>query len=154
LADLEAEWSAVDRDCRAMPRSLTHGDFVAKNLYVRTELDGPQILPLDWGQAGWGPPGLDLAQSGGSCHGLSANADVEAYLEVVRHHRTGIDLPQVQAWARLGSLLRTIVAVEWASRSVGSDSAVLSDPRMRGYADPLAQTVRALRGERNRRPCA
>ena len=144
---LEAKWPAVEGRCRSMPKSLIHGDFVAKNIYVAAESGPPRLLPLDWGQAGRGLPGVDLAQSLPSCHGLSADIDLEAYLEVVRGHWAGIGMPEVRAWARTGTLLRTLVAVEWASRSLGRGMICGATAWLGAYADQLAHAARALEGQ-------
>jgi Ser/Thr protein kinase RdoA (MazF antagonist) len=60
---LESRWDQVQRTCDRMPRTLVHGDFVVKNVNVRSGPAGPAFLAFDWETAGWGVPAPDLVQS-------------------------------------------------------------------------------------------
>jgi aminoglycoside phosphotransferase (APT) family kinase protein len=141
LDRLEARWDGVEATCRAMPRTLVHGDFVAKNIAVRPERGGDVLLPFDWGQAGWGPPALDLAQSPPGLEGLAANADLSAYSEVVRGYWPGVDLAALREWARLGTVIRAVMAVDWEAVSLASDYVIESVERMRLYRDALGTAL-------------
>src|SRR6266511_3021189 len=47
-AVLESRWDRVERLCEGMPRAVVHGDFVEKNIRIRTNGAGITILPFDW----------------------------------------------------------------------------------------------------------
>jgi aminoglycoside phosphotransferase (APT) family kinase protein len=149
LDRLEVRWDGVEARCRAMPWTLVHGDFVAKNIAVRPGDGGDVLLPFDWGQAGWGPPALDLAQSPPELEGLAANADLSAYGEVVRGYWPGVDLAALREWARLGTVIRAVMAVDWEAASLASDYVMESVARMRLYRDALGTGLEA--GELARR---
>ena len=62
---LAEHWSEVEQLCQSVPSTLVHGDFAPKNLRIRNSRGEPSLLPFDWGSAGWGALGLDLAQREG-----------------------------------------------------------------------------------------
>src|SRR5207247_194188 len=70
---LEARWSQVESFCDRMPGTLVHGDFVGKNMNIRTSTDGLALMVFDWETAGWGTPAADVAK-----------VDLDAYWAVVR----------------------------------------------------------------------
>jgi aminoglycoside phosphotransferase (APT) family kinase protein len=110
---IAARWQRIEDRCSRIPRTLVHGDFTAKNIRVRAAATGVDVLPFDWGEAGWSVPCVDLAQSPSPAARLCAHPDVDAYYAVVREHWTDIDLTSVHSWARLGTLFRIILALQW-----------------------------------------
>lgn len=143
LARIEQGWDRVEARCRAMPRTLVHGDFVAKNIGVRAEDGRVELLPFDWGQAGWGPPAVDLGACPPALGGLTANVDVTAYWDAVRGHWPGVDLGAVQDWVAVGTLARCVMAVDWEAASLGSAYVTESVARMGLYRDALGEILEA-----------
>jgi aminoglycoside phosphotransferase (APT) family kinase protein len=144
LEKLETRWSAVEAICRGMPRTLVHGDFVGKNIGVRQDdRGGTVLLPFDWGQAGWGPPALDLAECPPGLGGLAANVDLAAYREVVRAYWPGVDAAALRRWARLGTVARAMMALEWEAASLASAYVTESVGRIRLFGDALGEVLRA-----------
>ena len=137
LKAVEAQWGWIEQLCAGMPRTLVHGDFVGKNIGVRSQDGGVVLLPFDWGQAGWGPPAVDLAECRPGLGGLGANVDVTAYWEVVRRYWPGVDLAAVQDWARVGTLVRCVMAVWWEAASLASGYVIESVARLGLYRHAL-----------------
>jgi hypothetical protein len=117
-AILESRWDQVERLCQGMPHTVVHGDFAEKNIRVRTGGTGIAILPFDWGNAGWGVPAIDLAQSPLPSFSFTGNPDIAAYWTVVRDHWPRVDLQTIQQWANLATMLRTLVAINWDALSL------------------------------------
>jgi aminoglycoside phosphotransferase (APT) family kinase protein len=65
---LEDVWGEVEAACGGLPSTLVHGDARAANLLVRTGREGPEPVPIDWAEAGWGPAVVDLAQVDGATY--------------------------------------------------------------------------------------
>src|SRR5437867_6337435 len=76
---LEAGWHELEKCCESMPTTLVHGDFRAKNVYVRTDQAGTCLFPIDWETAGWGVPAADLAPS--RRRYLGRHVDLITYLD-------------------------------------------------------------------------
>ena len=108
----ETHWSGIEEICGAMPPTLVHGDFVAKNVRVRNGRGGPALLVFDWEYAGWGVPGTDLAQLEGHAHLVSP--DLGIYHSVLQRAKTQLSLEEVQGVAACGSLLRLVDEMQWA----------------------------------------
>jgi hypothetical protein len=53
-------WPDLENLCAAMPETLVHSDFAAKNVRVRDESNGRTLVAFDWENAGWGLAGIDL----------------------------------------------------------------------------------------------
>jgi len=111
---VESHWSEIERSCESIPATLVHGDLARKNVRVRTGPEGKNLVVMDWEGAGWGVPAPDLAQF----VGRSVSPDLRAYLEVVRIAWPWLDERALQGIAELGKLLRTILAISWASYSL------------------------------------
>jgi hypothetical protein len=118
-----------------------HGDFVAKNIGVRPDDGRVVLLPFDWGQAGWGPPAVDLCASPPDLGGLTADVDVTGYWEVVRGHWPGVDRSAVHEWVSVGTLVRCVMAVEWEAASLASTYVTECVPRMGWYRDALGEVL-------------
>src|SRR3974377_1616746 len=59
---LEARWDRVEELCHCVPQTLVHGDFTKSNVRVRSSPSGINLMVFDWGMAGYGFPGIDLAE--------------------------------------------------------------------------------------------
>ena len=146
-ADLDDAWRRVEAACAKMPTALVHGDFVAKN--IRTRADGTELtlVVFDFECAGRGVPAVDLAQYPVLSRGFTANPDLAAYWVVVRDHWPGVTLGDVRSWAHLGTLFRTLVALDWDVWDLGSASTAEPMMSMRFYREALTQAVRGLNWE-------
>ena len=145
-AILESRWDRVDRLCKGMPRAVVHGDFAEKNIRIRTNGAGITILPFDWGNAGWGVPAIDLAQSPLPAKGFTGNPDIAAYWEVVRDHWPSFDLQTIQQWANLATMLRTIVAINWDALSLAYQWVETPMIWMRHYLETMAYAMQVADG--------
>jgi hypothetical protein len=93
------------RHCNRFPRTLVHGDFVAKNLRVCLEDAASHLLVFDWEMAGYGPPAADLAE----CDDLASyHASLDGALRLLAPE-------DVQSLSLVGKALRWAAAVDWAS---------------------------------------
>ncbi|PYU42720.1 MAG: hypothetical protein DMG53_19315 [Acidobacteria bacterium] len=111
LDALESLWGKVEKICEVMPRTLVHGDFVTKNLRVRTAAASPALLVFDWEFAGWGVPATDLAQF----IDRVASPDLNLYCSILKGGQAHLDLRDIQAVAACGNLLRMIDQISWAT---------------------------------------
>jgi hypothetical protein len=100
-----SNWNGVERFCDPMPRTLIHGDCLAKNVHVRTVPAGLAVVFFDWGGAGWGLPATDLGQLGLPYRGLpSTNPDCATYRSVVRDQWPSLGVQIVQQLGKLGRM--------------------------------------------------
>ena len=120
-AALEARWHEVERFCAGLPRTVVHGDFVAKNVRVRTRPSGTALLPFDWSNAGWGVAAIDLAQSPLRPSRFAGDPDLTAYGAVVREHWPGFDLGAIRRWGQLATLFRLLAALAWSAFGLGQE---------------------------------
>lgn len=98
-------WHRVDAFCRGLPRTLVHGDCLRKNVHVRSTRDGVNVVPFDWGGAGWGLIATDLGQLALPYRGARpVDPDLGAYLAVVEGCWPDLDRPTVEQLANLGQL--------------------------------------------------
>jgi hypothetical protein len=129
---LESRWDRVGALCDGVPRTLVHGDFVHKNLRVRTTPAAAELLPFDWETAGWGVPAADVAL-----------VDAPAYWEVVREAWGHLGLRGVERLAELGRLFRLLAAVRWASLSLAREWVGNPMGQMRYYLTHLSAALRS-----------
>ncbi|HZD56577.1 MAG TPA: phosphotransferase [Anaerolineales bacterium] len=129
---LESHWDQVEAFCDGMPPALVHGDFVVKNLRVRTSQAGIALLPFDWGEAGWGVPARDLV-----------DVDLVAYWSATHVHWPWLDLRTLRRLATIGKIFRAIDAIYWLLPSFNYEW--LKRPRnsMSIYASWLAGAIQA-----------
>ena len=141
----ETLWSEIEEICGVMPRTLVHGDFVAKNVRVRNGRGGLSLLVFDWGYAGWGVPGTDLAQLGKHV----VNPDLGVYCSVMKRAEPHLSLAQIEAVAACGSLFRLVEEVRWARSYLkfGSrDYLIKPVETLREYEPLLAKALEILKG--------
>ena len=149
---LRGHWREVEQSCKSVPRTVVHGDFLRKNLRVRTGSAGIVLLPFDWENAGWGLPTTDLATAGlGRFRGNSAASsecpEISAYRSAVCQFwpQFGGD---TRVLANLGMIFRLIDAVDWASEDVAGERSVGAMARslaqLRFYDRQIAGAVQAL----------
>ena len=120
LNEIDACWDQVTAACEGIPRTLVHGDFRPKNVFVRQEDEGNAVYPLDWEMAGWGVPAPDLAPSRDRYAGSLIN--LEIYRQNIAATWPSMDMPQLVRMVTIGYLFRRLAAVDWASMSLAYDS--------------------------------
>jgi len=143
-SDLDTRWDRVAAVCAGMPETLVHGDFVAKNIRVRTVETNTTLVVFDWENAGWGIPAADLGHYAVPSRGFTANPHPAAYWAVVREHWPGVTFEAVQNWTTVGTLFRTLVSFDWDVLGLASTSTEEPMMAMRFYLGALAQAVRDL----------
>jgi hypothetical protein len=109
LERLTAAWEPLSEAVDALPFCLIHGDFATKNLRVRENGHGSSLVVVDWGEAGWGPPAIDLAR------GLpgTADPDVETYARGVANRWPALTAERIAEAAEAGTVLRAISGAAW-----------------------------------------
>ena len=115
---LEPRWRQVERFCEGTPRTLVHGDFVGKNVRIRSGQYGSALLPFDWETAGWGVPAVDLAQSALPPTTFLANPELATYRSLVRGCWPALDLATIERLANYGKIFRCLAAIHWEARSL------------------------------------
>jgi hypothetical protein len=147
---LEAYWGQIADFCDRMPRTLVHGDCLAKNVHVRMTPEGLTIAPFDWGGAGWGLPATDLGQLGLPYRRLPAtDPDCATYLSVVQDHWPGFDLHTVQQLANLGQMFWALKVIARGIPEFDCEGAHIESlmGKFGVYRSVLANTIRAARWE-------
>lgn len=109
---IEARWSRVEAAVGGAPSTVVHGDFRAKNGYLRRNGSGLSILPIDWETAGWGPPAADLTR-----------IDLRAYWSVVREAWPHVGFDAIEGWQAIGRLLEELAAVNWVGETLKCEGA-------------------------------
>ena len=113
-------WNRVEELCNRFPRTLVHGDLTKDHVRVRSSAWGSNFVVFDWGKAGYGIPGIDIAAtSGGSITRDRVETDLADYWSVVRKSWSDLDLTAIKQLADLGALLRLVAGLGWDSRNIG-----------------------------------
>jgi aminoglycoside phosphotransferase (APT) family kinase protein len=105
---VEARWDKLEALVAGGPRTLVHGDFAPKNVLVRQAAGTPEVFPIDWETAGWGPPAADM----GEC------PDLVTYQAEALRYGVSWSAETIRGWATVGKILRHIASFEWASASL------------------------------------
>jgi hypothetical protein len=134
LERIAAAWNAVEEACATLPRALVHGDFAARNLRLTRGVSGPTLVVFDWECAGFGLPGVDLA-----------DADVELYATLVRKRWPAVGRDAVWRMANLGRLLRGgLAATHWAATHLASVWVEEAVATLALYEERIEQALREL----------
>jgi aminoglycoside phosphotransferase (APT) family kinase protein len=104
LDRLERDWTRVEAICGRCPRTIVHGDLVAKNVRVRRRGSVRELVVLDWEMAGFGAPSIDLK--------LLAD-DLEYYASSMQSVWPDLSLADVRDLADVGRIFRTLVVIDW-----------------------------------------
>lgn len=104
---LEAQWDRIEKFCSKIPKVVVHGDLRKENILVRNSIEGIHIVPIDWGESGWGNPAVDLTPS--------CNLDILAYWSVVRRNFPTLDIRTVKRLRVIGKIFRSIASIDWES---------------------------------------
>jgi thiamine kinase-like enzyme len=126
LDTLESRWRDVSAFCETLPSTLVHGDFLRKNLRVRPDQDGADLVAFDWENAGWGVPATDLAHLGAlerlsagrfrksrRFYGFCADPSLETYASTLRSERSPLPRETIELAATVGTLFRCVVSIDW-----------------------------------------
>jgi Phosphotransferase enzyme family len=150
---LKGHWSRIEQTCESVPRTVVHGDFVRKNLRVRTGPSGIVLLPFDWETAGWGLPitdlaAADLARLADDSAAASESPEISVYRSIVSEFWPQFGGHDRRVLANLGIMFRLIDAVKWACAGLAeerSDGAMArSLGQLRSYQDGMAGAIQAV----------
>ena len=130
---LERNWHVVEECCEGLPSTLVHCDLQPKNILIRHTASGIAFLPLDWEDAGWGPPATDLA-----------GIDALSYWSTARRIWAGIELQRIEEQVCCGALFKILLAVGWEMVRLAAGSEEKAVRRLRIYAPRLTASTRAL----------
>jgi hypothetical protein len=112
-------WHRVEKLCGRFPQTLVHGDLTKDHVRVRSDARGSNFVVFDWGKAGNGIPGIDIAEmSGEGATRDRVETDLSVYWSVVRGSWSDLDLTAIKELAGLGTVLRLIVGLSWDSRNI------------------------------------
>ena len=92
---LAGDWGAIEAACSALAPTVVHGDAKADNLMVCEE---DEFVALDWGEAGWGTPVVDLP-----------DLDLVEYAAAAGVSWSDADRDEL---ARVGTVLRVLVVID------------------------------------------
>src|SRR5207247_1715631 len=107
----EGHWREVEKVCQDEPRTIVHGDFVIKNVRVRTTVGSTSFLVFDWENAGWGVPCTDLAQ----LTARTVSPDLDSYASALRGSWPGVSGVRVRELAECGRFFRLLDEIGWES---------------------------------------
>jgi len=138
---VESKWSHIEQFCLSMPTTLVHGDFIGKNVRMRSRAGDIEILPFDWEVAGRGVPAVDLAQSALPSTGFLSNPDLDAY-RVAAGWRD-LTCESIQRLGVYGVIFRCLAALHWESRSLVYPSVEWPVKNMAQYEAELMEAARA-----------
>jgi Phosphotransferase enzyme family len=133
---LEERWGDIEGACAGMPETLVHGDFVRKNVRVRTTRSGAEMVAFDWETAGWATPAADLARLPGDGEAS------RAYHRRVVTRWPGISRAEIDRLRRVGTVLRLVHAVRWETRSFNHAWIERAMRNMRAYDGYLGEAIR------------
>jgi hypothetical protein len=108
---LSAHWNQLASVCETMPQTLVHGDFITKNVAVRTGRDGITFLPFDWEKAGWGVPAEDISR-----------VDIPTYWSTVQTYWPRLSIQTLKRLANVGKVFRCLVFLDWIAPHLENES--------------------------------
>jgi hypothetical protein len=140
---VEAHWRELEECCDAWSATLTHGDFVVKNLRLRSGASRLSLLVFDWEMGAWGARAADLAHIADR----TASPNLEVYWAALCEQDTRVRLRDVERLGACGNLLRVLDEISWeAEAMVDNTWRVVLKPvtTIRKYEPQLAAAMRAL----------
>lgn len=139
-------WPEVEHTCAGLPRTLAHGDFAPKNMRVGDDAGRLELVPFDWGSAGWGTAAADLVQwSGGAAERWDywASPDLDAYRAAVRMRWPTLDAARLGRAATIGKLFRCLVCIALSAQSLATPWVERAMRNMRIYEAEVADALRS-----------
>ncbi len=132
---VEAAWERLMALLADAPRSVVHGDFVYKNIFLRETAAGYlEVFPIDWETTGLGPPAADL----GEC------LDLTAYAAEARDLGARWTTGMIRRWAVVGKILRAMMAIDWASSILAGGAPPRAMRHLQACERKLSDAMRAL----------
>ena len=126
-------WSQLECICEGMPQTLVHGDFITKNVGVRTGQDGLIFLPFDWEKAGWGIPAEDISR-----------VDIPTYWSTVQTYWPRLSVQAFNRLATVGRIFRCLVFLDWLAPSLQYESVEQPLNDLRRCETWLADLIRTI----------
>ena len=140
-------WRELADVCDTLPKTLVHGDLVPKNLRIQPRGAEDDLIALDWENAGYGTPVVDLAQSPDlkSLPDLAASPDLNSYYSVVQDRWKTLDIRIIVRIATVGTIFRCIDALVWeVDRLKANGYLPRCIPRMEIFGSVLAGSMKAM----------
>jgi ATP-binding cassette subfamily B protein len=137
---IESSWSAVEAICADLPRTLVHGDLVARNLRLRRDEAGPAIVAFDWEWSGWGVPAADF-------HLLArdvTSTDLVSYRSAMSGYTRALDEDQIRLLASVGNGFRLLASMDWVAPHLRYSWPRVGMRKLRVYEQPLRAWAAAL----------
>jgi ATP-binding cassette subfamily B protein len=132
---IESRWDVVESICRDLPRTLVHGDLVARNLRLRPGEAGPAIVAFDWECTGFGVPAADVYMLA-----LAATPeDLTCYRDTVSEYMGGVRDEELQALLRMGNGFRLLASVDWVTPHLRHAWPERATATLRCYEGPLRE---------------
>jgi aminoglycoside phosphotransferase (APT) family kinase protein len=136
LDGLQQHWHALAQWCERAPKTLVHGDLVAKNIVIGSDRRRAQPLVLDWEMVGWGVAAPDLAA------GLDgARLCLDRYMRDVNGMLEGWSESELRIYALIGTVFRYLAATDWAARGLKYPPATKSVRYLTSYSKSLEEKV-------------
>lgn len=145
LRTLREQWDKVAASFAGVPMTLVHGDCLPKNIHVARGSAGPDVVPIDWGNAGWGLPGSDLGQSTLLlAETLIGEASYDEYAKALQRVWPECSTALVQRLATLGRLLWSIKVIAMSVPGFQYDSAAKVEQILSIYSSVLLTSLREM----------
>jgi ATP-binding cassette subfamily B protein len=138
---IESRWDRVETICSALPRTVVHGDLVARNLRLRRNGAGPEIVAFDWECAGFGVPAADVFQLASE----TRREDLSHYRSTIAEYALGVDEEELRSLLLVGKGFRLLASVDWVTPHLrypwpehATATLRLYEPPLREWGDGLA----------------
>lgn len=147
LAAMQRRWDTVTASFADVPMTLVHGDCLPKNIHVAHDPGGGyEVVPIDWGNAGWGLPGSDLGHSTLLLRDdIIGEASYDEYAAALRPAWPDCSTAVVQQLANLGRLLWSIKVIAMSAKAFQYDNPVKVERVLSTYASLLFTSLALTR---------
>ena len=146
LGVLQRQWPGIVAVFDSVPLVLVHGDCLPKNIHLAGaagEPTGPQVVPIDWGNAGWGLPASDLGQSAVVLGDpVIGEACYEAYVQAALAGCPAGSADQVRRLAVLGRLLWSVKVLAMSVPGFRHDRLDKVECELSAYTSVLIASLR------------
>jgi aminoglycoside phosphotransferase (APT) family kinase protein len=132
---IESRWDRVETICSALPRTLVHGDLVARNLRLRRNGGGPEIVAFDWECAGFGVPAPDVFQLASE----TRREDLSHYRSAIAEYAPGVDEEELRSLLLVGKGFRLLASVDWVTPHLRYPWPEHATATLRLYEPPLRE---------------
>jgi ATP-binding cassette, subfamily B, bacterial len=137
---IESSWSSIEALCAGLPRTLVHGDLVARNLRLRHD-PGPAVLAFDWECSGFGAPAADVYEVGSE----TTREQLSSYCSAASQYTRGIGEEELRVLLLVGTGFRLLASADWASRHLRHAWPERATATLRCYERPLREWGEGLR---------